>query len=283
MNGGLNIAALSRRTGVAADTLRKWEQRYRVLHPARTTGGQRRYSELDVERVEWLRARLAEGYRIGEAAALLGTGEWRAPRTPDDLVDGLFSAVHQGDANALGQLLDQAFALEPQEAFANVLEPLFARVGEAWEQGRLSVAQEHLATQAVRARLGRRLSEARGGVRGTAVLACLPGERHDVGLLMLAVLLQADGWSVAYLGAETPVDAAVELARKLSGRLLCFSTTLAGHDGLALERSERSANGTTAVLGGPAATQELAARLGAVYAAGGAVDAVIELRRLTAA
>src|SRR3954470_3330031 len=120
MNAGLNIAALSRRTGVAADTLRKWEQRYGVLRPARTTGGQRRYSELDVDRVEWLRARLSEGYRIGEAAALLGTGEWRAPRTPADLVEGLYASVADGDANALGQLLDQAFALDLQEACTDV-------------------------------------------------------------------------------------------------------------------------------------------------------------------
>ena len=75
----LNIAALSRRTGVAPDTLRKWEQRYGVLNPSRTDGGQRRYSELDVARVEWLLARLDEGYRIGEAAALLGDGPTRAP------------------------------------------------------------------------------------------------------------------------------------------------------------------------------------------------------------
>src|SRR3712207_3874379 len=54
---GLNIAALARRTGVAPDTLRKWEQRYGVLRPNRTAGGQRRYTEADVARVEWLRAR----------------------------------------------------------------------------------------------------------------------------------------------------------------------------------------------------------------------------------
>ena len=54
----LNIAALSRRTGIAPDTLRKWELRYGVLRPVRTAGGQRRYSELDVQRVEWLRDRI---------------------------------------------------------------------------------------------------------------------------------------------------------------------------------------------------------------------------------
>jgi MerR family transcriptional regulator, light-induced transcriptional regulator len=277
---GLNIAALSRRTGVAADTLRKWEQRYGVLQPARTAGGQRRYSDLDVARVEWLRARLTEGYRIGEAAALLGTGAWRAARTPGELVEELASAVAAGDAAALEQLLDQAFALEPAEAFAEVLEPLFARIGDAWEKGLLSVAHEHLATQAIRVRLGRRLSEARGGVRGTAVLACLPGERHDVGLLMLAVLLQADGWSVAYLGADTPVDAALSLARTLGASLLCYSTTHGGNDRLALGPTP---DGTTAVLGGRAASEELAERLGAVHAAARAADAVADLRRYAAA
>src|SRR4051794_40980174 len=204
MNAGLNIAALSRRTGVAADTLRKWEQRYGVLRPARTTGGQRRYSELDIDRVEWLRARLSEGYRIGEAAALLGTGEWRAPRTPSDLVDALYAAVDEGDANALGQLLDQAFTLDLDEVFAGVVEPLLERVGQAWEQGALTVAQEHLATQAVRVRLGRRLSDARGDVRGTAGLAGFPRGQHHGGPPMLAGLLQGGGWGGGGFGAGAP-------------------------------------------------------------------------------
>src|SRR3954454_21203816 len=82
MTTGLNIAALARRTGVAPDTLRKWEQRYRILRPTRTAGGQRRYSERDVARVEWLTARLAEGYRIGEAATLLGDGDIAPTRSP---------------------------------------------------------------------------------------------------------------------------------------------------------------------------------------------------------
>src|SRR3954452_23179511 len=103
----LNIAALSRRTGVAPDTLRKWEQRYGVLRPSRTSGGQRRYSDLDVDRVEWLRARLAEGYRIGEAAALLGGDEAGAPRSPDDFRRELLTAVAGNATAELERLLDQ--------------------------------------------------------------------------------------------------------------------------------------------------------------------------------
>ena len=56
---------------MAPDTLRKWEQRYGVLRPERTAGGQRRYSETDVQRVEWLRDRIRDGWRIGEAARVI--------------------------------------------------------------------------------------------------------------------------------------------------------------------------------------------------------------------
>ena len=70
MAATLNIAALARRTGVPADTIRKWEQRYGVLRSAADERRPAPLSDEDVARVEWLKARLADGYRIGEAAAL---------------------------------------------------------------------------------------------------------------------------------------------------------------------------------------------------------------------
>ena len=76
----LNIAALARRTGVAPDTLREWEQRYGVLRPVRTPGGRRRYSDTDVAHVESLEQRLSERCRSGEAAALLGGTTTAEPR-----------------------------------------------------------------------------------------------------------------------------------------------------------------------------------------------------------
>src|SRR3954447_26188714 len=129
MTTGLNIAALAQRTGIAPDTLRKWEQRYGVLHPERAPGGQRRYSERDVARVEWLKERLHEGYRIGEAAALLGGSETVA-RTTDELRDGIVAATAASDAIALRLLVDQSLALTSlHESFLDVLAPALAAVG----------------------------------------------------------------------------------------------------------------------------------------------------------
>src|SRR6266480_1412780 len=108
MAAGLNIAALAQRTGVAPDTLRKWEQRYQILQPTRTTGGQRRYSERDVARVEWLRQRLQEGYRIGEAASLLGTKGIEPARSARGHLRALRAALDSGESDQIGLRLDQA-------------------------------------------------------------------------------------------------------------------------------------------------------------------------------
>ncbi|HSC92917.1 MAG TPA: MerR family transcriptional regulator [Gaiellaceae bacterium] len=280
---GLNIAALSRRTGVAPDTLRKWEQRYGVLRPKRTAGGQRRYDEADVARVEWLRARLGEGWRIGEAAALLG--DETPGRTAVELHAALLEAVTGADADAVGRLLDQAFSVgKLEETLAEVVLPVLRDVGDGWASHRFSVAQEHLVTAAIRARLERLLADARGGVRGVAVLACAPGERHELGLLMLAVLLRADGWQVAYLGADTPLDDALDLAQTVKARLLCLSASMPEARAALAEALGNAAvpQGTRLVVGGAAVSRDDAGALGADYVNGDLARAIRGLRKLAA-
>ncbi len=223
MASNLNIAVLTQRTGVPSDTIRKWEQRYGVLHPERTTGGQRRYSELDVARVEWLKERLAEGYRIGEAAALLGAGDGVA-RSADELKAGIVAATLGSDIDTLGQLVEQSLALSTlEQSLFGVLAPALCEVGDRWASGEVHIAQEHLVSSTVSAALQKLLSDQRADIHGSAVLACAPGERHDIGLLMLAVMLRSDGWQVAYLGADTPYADAVTLADELGASAICFS------------------------------------------------------------
>jgi methanogenic corrinoid protein MtbC1 len=225
MTPTLNMAALTRRTGVPPDTIRKWEQRYGVLRPARTPGGQRRYTDIDVARVEWLKARIAEGFRIGEAAELLGAAAV-APADRDDLRRAIVGGTRASDLDAVNAAVEQSLVvLAPEVAFADVLGPALVEIGDLWAHGDVSVAQEHLASGAVRAALLRLLADRRGNVRGVAVLACAPGERHEIGLLMLAVLLRARGWQVAYLGPDTPAEDAVSLARQLRASAILFSVT----------------------------------------------------------
>ena len=223
---GLNIAAVARRTGIGADTLRKWERRYGVLRPSRTAGGQRRYDERDVARVEWLRDRLTEGFRIGEAAALLETDHANAESSTTGLRDAIVAAVAETDTRRLAALVEQSFTLYSVEtAVEEIVAPALREIGDGWQDSAERIAEEHMLSEVVLARLRTLLGDKRSAVRGTAVLACAPGERHELGLMALAVLLQADGWLAVYLGADTPLEAAVSTAVRLNADLLCLSAS----------------------------------------------------------
>lgn len=281
----LNIAAISRRTGIAPDTLRKWESRYGVLRPTRTEGGQRRYDEADVQRVEWLRDRIAEGWRIGEAARMLDA-EAAALDDPVELREALISAIREIDLPSLTAALDQAFAVLPlEQALTDVIKPALRWTGEAWHRGEISIAQEHAVSAKVRAHLTSLMADARADVHGVAVLACGPGEFHDLGLLMLAVALRADGWRVEYLGADTPAETAIAFAEQIGATVLCFSTARdASVD--ALRASLSAASGPSAVpivIGGAASTPERARELGATHVNGELGTSVARIRRLARA
>jgi MerR family transcriptional regulator, light-induced transcriptional regulator len=281
LSGGLNIAAVSQRTGVASDTLRKWERRYGVLRPRRTPGGQRRYDELDVARVEWLRDRLGEGFRIGAAAALLAPANRDSSstaHTTDELVEALVAAARAGDPDRLSGLVDQALTLHP---FATVIEdvvtPALAKVGDGWRSDSGAIGDEHMLSEIVRARLERMLSDRRAGVRGKVVLSCAPGERHELGLLALAVLLQADGWLIAYLGADAPLESALALGRRLDADAVCVSVTMpAALERLTAELDAAPAGGPLVVAGGPAVSG--ATELDARVLGGSLTDIVEQLR-----
>jgi len=282
----LNISALSRRTGVAPDTLRKWEQRYGVLRPIRTAGDQRRYSEMDVQRVEWLRDRIREGWRIGEAARVLDEASSTALDDPAELRDALIASIRDYEPQVLSATLDQTFAVLPlEQALTEVIKPALQWTGEAWHNGELSIAQEHAFTAKVRAHLGKLLSDGRGGVRGVAVLACAPGEQHDIGLLMLAVMLRADGWRVELLGVDTPIDTTIAFADRIGATILCISATLS--ESVDLLRLALAPDGprprAALVVGGAAIDPETARELQAVYVKGELVRAVARLRELAAA
>jgi methanogenic corrinoid protein MtbC1 len=179
-----------------------------------------------VARVEWLKARLAEGYRIGEAARLIGSDDGDPPADPATLVEELVRATVGRDVERVARVLDQAFVLFPAErAITAIAEPALKRIGDRWEAGEAGVVDEHVLTELTRAKVRGLMNGGVAGTRGRAVLCCVPGERHEVGLLALAVLLHADGWSVLYLGADTPLAEAAEVAAR-HGALLAVSATM---------------------------------------------------------
>ena len=270
----LRIGELARRTGVATELLRAWERRYGLLAPERTEGGYRLYSDDDVRRVRRMRELLATGLSAAEAARQAAA----EPRAPDGALpaDGAASAelrraLEQLDDARAHAAFDRLLAdYSTRAVLADVVLPLLYELGTGWERGEISVAQEHFSSNLLRGRL---LGLARGWDRGTgrrAVLACPPGERHDLGLVIFGLALRDLGWRITFLGADTPPDTIVDIVRRLEPEALVLAVTDSARlDGVA-ETAARLGDMRTAVWTGGAGAAEVD---GARVLAGSPLDA----------
>lgn len=227
-------------TGISVATLRAWERRYGVVHPQRTEGGYRLYGPEDVRALAVMNSLVNEGWSAREAAqeTLLRLSGGRTGRPGDvaieavdrsalmngavapvvsqlatrrtvsdnDDAEAFVAAAERLDAAAAASVLDARFALGGFEHVVDEwLMPTLSRVGEAWAEGRLTVAGEHLVSYAVQRRLASAYEAASGRVDGPTVLIGLPpGSRHELGLLAFAVAARRAGFSTVYVGADLP-------------------------------------------------------------------------------
>jgi DNA-binding transcriptional MerR regulator len=264
----LRIGELSRRVGVGPDLLRTWERRYGLLQPARTKGGTRLYSAEDERRVRTMQAHLGNGLSAAEAARMATASE--APPLAAEQGDALRRGVQElrealeaMDADAAHAVLDDLLASFTLETvLAGVLLPYLHELGERWESGDASVGQEHFTSNLLRARL---LALTRGWERGdgrVALLACAPGEQHDLPLIIFGLALRRRGWRIVLLGADTPTASIADTAKSLRPHLVVVSS-------MTPRGFRREADAMTALarehrvaIAGPGARPKLAKSLG---------------------
>ena len=229
-----NIRAVERLTGVPAPTLRSWERRYGFPAPSRTLSAHRLYSDEDIRAIRWVRSQTERGLSVaqaiewaqqgGEDHATALSGLTTAP-SPESLARAQVEAVHRYDEAGVEAALTAALAHYPADrVLLDVITPALVEVGEQWARGELSVAGEHFFSNIIRRRLlGLLAAQPAITPRMTAALACLPGERHELGLLMLALFLRWAGARVLYLGADLPVQDLIRLTRTRDVDVLCLS------------------------------------------------------------
>lgn len=283
----LRIGELSRRVGVSDHLLRAWESRYGLLRPVRSPGGFRLYSEADESRIRAMQAYLADGLSAAEAARAAlrdgaGTVGGRAGAGPAIPAGGeasaaLRQALDAFDEPAAQAALDRLLAdLSVPAVLRDVVLPYLAELGQRWERGTATVAMEHFASNVIRGRLAG-LARGWGGGHGPrALLACPPGEEHDLALMIFGIVLHHQGWRIEYLGANTPVGELARAAGISRPDLVVVAATRPG----ALEPLQAELGGLARhvpiALAGAGATAQIADAVGARLMA---ADPVTEAKR----
>jgi DNA-binding transcriptional MerR regulator/methylmalonyl-CoA mutase cobalamin-binding subunit len=284
--GQLRIGELSRRSGVSPELLRAWERRYGLLRPTRSPGGLRLYSSADLARVQAMQRHLAAGLAAAEAAAL-ASGRDEPPGPAADVTaaarQDLADALERFDEGRAHEIFDALLARVTVDALLrDVVVPYLHELGERWERGEASIAQEHFASALLRGRL---LGLARGwgnGIGPRAVLACAPGERHDLGLIAFGLALRARGWRIVYLGADTPVTTVADAARACDPEVVVISAV--GTKALRREAEALAslARATRLCLAGAGAARAQPAGDDVVVLTGGPVEEAERLTQLVA-
>jgi DNA-binding transcriptional MerR regulator len=280
--GSLRIGELARRTSLSPEVLRAWERRYGLLRPERTQGGYRLYSEDDAERVLRMQELISNGIAPAEAARLALDDPAPAAAGGDpgaELRTALDSFDDAGAHRAFDRLLAR---LSVEAVLGDAVLPLLHELGERWERGEASVAQEHFASHFLRGRL---LGLARGWDRGVgprAVLACVPGEQHDLPLIVFGIALREHGWRVTFLGADVPVVTLSRTADALEPRAVVVSATRAAPLEASVRELAAAARELPLWIAGAGATRQLAEQSGAQLLEDGPLEEATRLTRAAA-
>jgi DNA-binding transcriptional MerR regulator/methylmalonyl-CoA mutase cobalamin-binding subunit len=297
------VRLVALRTGLSPHVLRAWERRYGVVRPARSEGGQRLYSDVDIERLLRLRRLTARGHAIGRIASLplpeLARMEEQAPaeeeaaeswsgqgvagEDPAETVAVALQATRNLDALEMQAILERSAITLGVPVFVDqVVAPLLERIGHGWSERSVSVAHEHMASAVVRRVLGwlLRVYEVKSDAL-RLVVATPPHHAHELGALMAAASAAAEGWNVTYLGPDLPVGDLVNAVAQSGARAVAISAVhepLTGDLRSAIRETRAGLpEDVTLILGGTAAL-----RMRAEVEAAGAhvVESLAEFRTL---
>lgn len=231
------IKRAAEQVGVSESTLRAWERRYGVGPTRRTESGYRLYDERDMRALSLMRTLIDGGMSAQAAAEEMQRRMAQEVRrivtveTVEEDTAALIRVAAALDAPALGSLLDRQLGTGSFEAVADRwLLPALHALGAAWEDGRVSVAGEHMVAHAITRRLSAAYDAAGDNVIGPRILIGLPpGARHELGLLAFATAARRAGLATTYLGADVPTSewitaATTGSARGVAGAVLAAPT-----------------------------------------------------------
>lgn len=214
------IKHAAQRVGITTATLRAWERRYGVIAPHRSESGYRLYGDHDVAVLRSMKQLVDQGWSAALAAAEairldraqpaheIAAAPGDGASSSSDLAERLTTAASALDTTDLAATLDQVFALGGFETvMTDHVFPALEELGDAWADGRVSVAGEHLASNAVMRRLALAYEAAAAHGHGPRIaLGTAPNTRHEIGLFAFAVAARRHGMDTDYLGADLPID-----------------------------------------------------------------------------
>mgnify|MGYP002622303044 CR=1 FL=1 len=246
------IRTVSDITGVNSVTLRAWERRYGLIKPLRTDKGHRLYTQNDIEQIQQILDLIDEGIPISRVRAVIEQSRDTtvAAQSPDEIwephIEGIISAITQFDENGVERIYNEVLSLYPVDVVTRkLILPLLQKLGNRWASGEGSVAEEHFFGVYLRNKLGARFHHRQKFNNGPKIVAaCLPGELHEVGLLLFALAAHERGFQIVLLGANMPIEEIPHVVHKTGADAVALSGSVGQPDNALFEQVHNLATAT---------------------------------------
>ncbi len=221
-------------TGLNAETVRAWERRYRAINPKRDEKGRRVYSQQDIERLTLLSHATQRGHAISKVAQLdnqeletiLETSHQKSTSSQDLFVTQIVNALVDYELDYCEELLRRAvMAMNPLDLASEVIFPALQKVGILWENGNITIAQEHMFAALVKRMVMSMVNTSRPfyGKHPCIAFATVSGERHEFGILLSYLIAVNNRCCSYYLGPDLPVDELMKVKNKIGADVLVLS------------------------------------------------------------
>ena len=241
-----SIQTVARRTGLTPHSIRAWEKRYDAVKPARSSTGQRRYSEANVQRLILLERLTRAGHPIGTVVSLpigrlrqllsragqRSTADVAVASLDEELRDECIVAVRAMNQSQLATALEKALVrLGHQGLLRRIFSPLAEQIGELWRQGEITAAHEHFFTAVARTFIGNVAQQFAISPDAPALIAATPaGQHHEFGAFIAAVGATYLGWRAIYLGPSLPVAEIAAAVLQVDAQVLVLSIVYPADD-----------------------------------------------------
>ncbi|MDH5562606.1 MAG: MerR family transcriptional regulator [Nitrospirota bacterium] len=231
------IKTVASMTGLSTHVIRKWEERYHLVHPQRGPNGYRTYREDDIQFLLYLKSQLTNGETIGQLSQI---GETHLRQAMKDLSSHFASLPNQFQSDARRiihaaqnqdydsihrSIAGWILQLGLEEAMGGILFPLLRFIGELWHQGRISNSAENSVSRIIRQQLIEQLQKDWSNGPDQALIACVPGDSHEIAPLTATLLLQKRGWQATYLGPNVSFEVLQMALRRRHPDLMILSST----------------------------------------------------------
>jgi len=153
--------------------------------------------------------------------------------TIEEAYQDYLAAVKAGDRRRAMLAVDRgrAAGFDLPTLYLEVFQPTLREIGRLWQENRLTVAEEHLATAITQSAMLRLYGELEipQSTGPALIAACAETERHEIGLRMLCDFMDLAGWKTVFLGASVPAESLVQMIRERQPDVVALSASIAPH------------------------------------------------------